>query len=81
MLVDGEFSNQLPTGSTREDFHKQLRHPSMGKGARTRFTSGRKTKALDPVVSPYPTKPRTSDSRTRTSSFPSRSTSVVPYFS
>jgi len=29
----------------------------------------------------YPTQPRTSDSRTRTSSLPSRSTLVVPYFS
>jgi hypothetical protein len=29
----------------------------------------------------YPIKPRTSDSRTRTSSLPSRSISVVPYFS
>jgi len=40
-----------------------------------------KTTVPNSVAFPYPNKPRTSDSRTSTSSLPSSSTSVVAYFS
>ena len=65
------------------------RPPASARHSRSGTTPFPRTAALNGMLNQvenlnglsHPTRPRTSDSRTRTSSLPSRSTSVVPYFS